>query len=61
MFHGVAGKYGNIYDRPERSVSRVDRLFFINQRRLNNFISSGAIDHNSPASRLVGMPKRIVW
>lgn len=57
MFHGVAGKYGNIYDRPERSVREWDRLFFINRRRLNNFISSGAIDHNSPASRLVGMPK----
>ncbi len=57
MFHGVAGKYGKIYDRPERSVREWDRLFFINRRRLDNFISSGAIDHDSPASRLVGMPK----
>jgi hypothetical protein len=57
MFHGVAGKYGNIYDRPERSLREWDRLFFINRRRLSNFIAAGAIDDNSPAARLVGMPK----
>lgn len=57
MFHGVAGKYGNLYDRPERSLREWDRLFFINRRRLNNFIAAGAIDDNSPAARLVGMPK----
>jgi hypothetical protein len=57
MFHGVAGKYGNIYDRPERSLREWDRLFFINRRRLKNFIAAGAIDENSPAARLVGMPK----
>ncbi len=56
-FHGVAGKYGNIYDRPDRSVRQWDRLFFINKRRLNNFVASGAVDPNSPAIRLVGMPK----
>jgi CDP-glycerol glycerophosphotransferase (TagB/SpsB family) len=57
MFHGVAGKYGNIYDRPAQSVREWDRLFFINQRRLNNFIATGAIDEKSGAARLVGMPK----
>jgi CDP-glycerol glycerophosphotransferase (TagB/SpsB family) len=56
-FHGVAGKYGNVYDRPENSAREWDRLFFINRRRLNNFISSGAIDADSPAICLVGMPK----
>jgi len=56
-FHGVAGKYGNVYDRPERSLREWDRLFFINQRRLNNFVAAGAIDADSPAARLVGMPK----
>ena len=56
-FHGVAGKYGNLYDRPESSLREWDRLFFINQRRLNNFIAVGAIEHDSPAPRLVGMPK----
>lgn len=56
-FHGVAGKYGNVYDRPERSVREWDRLFFINQRRLNNFVAAGAIDADSPAIRLIGMPK----
>ena len=56
-FHGVAGKYGNVYDRPERSLRGWDRLFFINQRRLNNFVAAGAIDADSPAIRLVGMPK----
>ncbi|HEY3615771.1 MAG TPA: CDP-glycerol glycerophosphotransferase family protein [Candidatus Sulfotelmatobacter sp.] len=56
-FHGVAGKYGNVYDRPERSLRGWDRLFFINQRRLNNFVAAGAIDVDSPAIRLVGMPK----
>jgi hypothetical protein len=56
-FHGVAGKYGNVYDRPEYSLREWDRLFFINKRRLNNFISAGAIDADSPAGCLIGMPK----
>jgi hypothetical protein len=56
-FHGVAGKYGNVYDRPDSSVREWDRLFFINKRRLNNFISAGAIDADSPAICLIGMPK----
>jgi CDP-Glycerol:Poly(glycerophosphate) glycerophosphotransferase len=56
-FHGVAGKYGNLYDRPEHSLREWHRLFFINQRRLNNFIAAGAIDADSPAICLVGMPK----
>jgi hypothetical protein len=57
MFHGVAGKYANVYDTPEESVRGWDRLFFINRRRLRNFIRVGAIDADSPAARLVGMPK----
>lgn len=56
-FHGVAGKYGNVYDRPDHSLREWDRLFFINKRRLNNFISTNAIDADSPAICLVGMPK----
>src|SRR5947209_1157717 len=56
-FHGVAGKYGNVYDRPERSLREWDRLFFINKRRLNNFVAAGAVDADSPAIRLIGMPK----
>jgi hypothetical protein len=56
-FHGVAGKYGNVYDRPDSSVREWDRLFFINKRRLNNFISADAIDADSPAICLIGMPK----
>lgn len=57
MFHGVAGKYTNVYDTPAESVRGWDRLFFINQRRLRNFIRSGALDEGSNAARLVGMPK----
>jgi len=57
MFHGVAGKYANVYDTPEQSARGWDRLFFINRRRLQNFIRVGAIDADSPAARLVGMPK----
>jgi CDP-Glycerol:Poly(glycerophosphate) glycerophosphotransferase len=57
MFHGVAGKYGHIYDRPDTSMRAWDRLFFINRKRLKNFIASGAIDPDSRAARLVGMPK----
>jgi hypothetical protein len=57
MFHGVAGKYSNIYDSPDHSMREWDRLFFINRRRLRNFIASGAIDADSPAARLVGYPK----
>jgi CDP-glycerol glycerophosphotransferase (TagB/SpsB family) len=56
-FHGVAGKYSNVYDRPDHSLREWDRLFFINQRRLNNFIAAGAIDAGSPAICLIGMPK----
>jgi len=57
MFHGVAGKYANVYDTPEESVRGWDRLFFINRRRMENFVRSGALDANSTAARLVGMPK----
>ena len=57
MFHGVAGKYANVYDKPERSARAWDRLFFINPRRLQNFVRAGAIDRNSSSARLVGMPK----
>ncbi len=55
MFHGVGGKYG--FDAPTTSMREWDRLFFVNQRRLNNFISAGAIDRDSPAIKLIGMPK----
>jgi len=56
-FHGVAGKYSNVYDRPDHSLREWDRLFFINKRRLNNFVSAGAIDADSPGICLIGMPK----
>lgn len=56
-FHGVAGKYRTIYDSPSRSVRAWDRLFFINKHRLQHFIDNGAIDADSPAARLIGMPK----
>ena len=55
IFHGVGGKYG--FDAPDRSMREWHRLFFINSRRLRNFIAAGAIDPDSPAIRLVGMPK----
>ena len=57
MFHGVAGKYSHVYDSPSRSMREWDRLFFINKRRLRNFISSKAIDSDSTAAKLIGMPK----
>jgi CDP-Glycerol:Poly(glycerophosphate) glycerophosphotransferase len=57
MFHGVAGKWRRVYDRPDTSMRHWDRLFFINRRRMDNYITSGAIDPGSPAIRLVGMPK----
>jgi hypothetical protein len=55
VFHGVGGKYG--FDAPDRSMREWHRLFFVNERRLRNFISAGAIDADSPAIRLIGMPK----
>ena len=55
IFHGVGGKYG--FDAPDRSMREWHRLFFVNERRLKNFIACGAIDADSPAIRLVGMPK----
>ena len=55
MFHGVGGKYG--FDAPTESMRMWDRLFFVNRRRLANFVKAGAIDADSPAIRLVGMPK----
>jgi hypothetical protein len=57
MFHGVAGKWSHVYDRPDSSMRHWDRLFFINRRRLQNYLASGAIDSGSSAIRLVGMPK----
>src|SRR5947207_5640824 len=56
-FHGVAGKYRTVYDSPADSMRGWYRLFFINQRRLQNFIDIGAIDEDSPAIRLIGMPR----
>jgi hypothetical protein len=55
MFHGVGGKYG--FDAPTTSMRVWDRLFFVNERRLRNFIAAGAIDPGSEAAKLVGMPK----
>ena len=55
MFHGVAGKYG--FDAPTTSMRVWDRIFFVNERRLRNFIKAGAIDADSPAIRLIGYPK----
>ncbi|HWF83730.1 MAG TPA: CDP-glycerol glycerophosphotransferase family protein, partial [Vicinamibacterales bacterium] len=55
MFHGVAGKYG--FDAPAESMRAWDRLFFVNRRRLANFVKAGAIDADSPAIKLIGMPK----
>ena len=55
MFHGVGGKYG--FDAPTGSMRQWHRLFFVNERRMNNFIQAGAIDPGSPAACLVGMPK----
>jgi CDP-glycerol glycerophosphotransferase (TagB/SpsB family) len=34
-----------------------DRLYFINKLRLQHFIDAGAIDEDSPAACLIGMPK----
>lgn len=55
IFHGVGGKYG--FDAPTTSMREWDRLFFVNRRRLQNFIKAGAIDADSAAIRLVGYPK----
>ena len=54
-FHGVGGKYG--FDAPTTSMRAWDRIFFVNERRLRNFVKAGAIDADSPAIRLVGFPK----
>jgi hypothetical protein len=55
MFHGVSGKYG--FDAPTESLRAWHRLFFVNRRRLRNSVAAGAIDADSPAIRLIGMPK----
>ena len=54
-FHGVGGKYG--FDAPTTSMRAWDRIFFVNERRLRNFIAAGAIDPDSSAIRMVGYPK----
>ena len=56
-FHGVAGKYRTVYDSPTDSMRGWNRLFFINKRRLQNFVDTGAVDADSPAIRLIGMPR----
>ena len=55
MFHGVGGKYG--FDAPTDRLDAWHRLFFVNERRLRNCIAAGALDADSPAIRLIGMPK----
>lgn len=56
-FHGVAGKYRTIYDSPATSMREWDKFFFINKRRMQHFIDCGAIDPDSSAACLIGMPK----
>src|SRR3954463_12885531 len=55
MFHGVGGKYG--FDAPTTSMRAWDRIFFVNERRLSNFIKARAIEAGSAAVRLIGLPK----
>ena len=55
MFHGVGGKYG--FDAPTESLRVWDRVVFVNERRLRNFVNAGAIDADGPEARLIGMPK----
>ena len=55
MFHGVAGKYN--FDAPTDAMRGWDRFFFVNRRRLTNFVRSGVLSADSGAARLVGMPK----
>ena len=55
MFHGVGGKYG--FDAPTESLDAWHRLWFVNRRRLQNCVNAGALAADSPAIRLVGMPK----
>lgn len=57
MFHGVAGKFQHDYDTPASSMRRWHRFFFVNRRRMRNFVQAGAIDASSAAPRLIGMPK----
>ena len=38
MFHGVAGKFQHDYDTPESSMRRWHRFFFVNRRRMRNFV-----------------------
>jgi len=56
-FHGVAGKNRTVYDSPAQSMRGWHRLFFINKLRLQHFIQADAIDADSPAIRLIGMPR----
>ena len=55
MYHGVGGKYG--FDAPTESMRVWDRVFFVNRRRLQNCVAASAIDADSDAIRLIGMPK----
>lgn len=55
VFHGVGGKYG--FDAPTESMREWHRLFFVNERRMRNIVAAGALDADSPAIRLIGMPK----
>jgi hypothetical protein len=55
VFHGVGGKYG--FDAPTEPMREWHRIFFVNGRRLRNVIAAGALDPDSPAIRLIGMPK----
>jgi hypothetical protein len=55
IYHGVGGKYG--FDAPTESLAAWHRLFFVNKRRIENCVRSGALEPDSPAIRLVGMPK----
>lgn len=55
VFHGVGGKYG--FDAPTEPMYEWYRIFFVNERRLRNIVAAGALAADSPAIRLIGMPK----
>jgi hypothetical protein len=59
MFHGVGGKYG--FDAPDRSMREWHRFFFVNERRLRNYIRAGAITPTAARSSWWACRRSTAW
>ena len=61
MFHGVAGKFQHDYDTPSSSMRRWHRFFFVNRRRLRNFVRPERLTPRATHRGSSACPRWTAW